>query len=254
MKSSKLHEIKNKLAAIENELVMRHELNIAFVALYGSQNYGLDSELSDIDVQVYVIPSLDDLIKDHKINKEYTTTYGLATVKDIRLLPALINKANPTTLEIMFTDYIYSRIEKSDLFRNKEILSKGHRNRLIQATWGTIHTKSKNVLKEAEGKVTYNSKELAHMTRLGWMLEDVFVNDKTFEDALKRNTRLNDLRFIRYETAVADELEAKLMRSWADSRTDEFRSLTDSLLTVRTTEEESNIYQTALAELEQDIQ
>lgn len=50
--------------------------NRFFIALYGSQNYQLDTENSDVDSKMLVIPTLDDLIRGTMISYEHIMDYG----------------------------------------------------------------------------------------------------------------------------------------------------------------------------------
>lgn len=89
-------------------------LNIIAIFLQGSQNYGLDDENSDIDTKAFCVPDLARLIEGKKI---VSHIYVLPDnshieVKDIRLLPELLQKQNPSYLEIMNTQYYLLNDEK----------------------------------------------------------------------------------------------------------------------------------------------
>ena len=62
-------------------------LTVVGIFLYGSQNYNLDYEGSDIDLKAIVIPSINDIVFN---NKPISTTIdipdGLCDIKDIRLM------------------------------------------------------------------------------------------------------------------------------------------------------------------------
>lgn len=185
--------LNDKVKEIHRDLEKEHGFNVAFTLLFGSQNYGLAIEGSDIDVQAYVIPSLDDLIKGVRVNKTYQTKYGEATVKDIREFPVLINKANPTTLEVMFTDYKYSTINLDELFIDREVLALGNPTNFLKATFGTISGKYKRI-------ITMNSvdeKEVVHFMRLSTMIEDIFYKNRDFDTSLKASSELTKLRELR---------------------------------------------------------
>ena len=81
--------------------------NIVGIFLQGSQNYGLDTEDSDIDTKLIVTPTFEDLA----LNKQpQSTTHVRANeehidFKDIRLYIDCFRKQNLNFLEILFTDY-----------------------------------------------------------------------------------------------------------------------------------------------------
>lgn len=85
--------------------------DIAYIGVCGSQNYGCDiytpEYMSDVDAKAICIPSLEDLIRGKKM---VSHTYVMddnshIDVKDIRLYMDLWKKANPSFLEILFTEF-----------------------------------------------------------------------------------------------------------------------------------------------------
>ena len=91
------------------DLIESYGHKVLFIFLQGSQNYGLEiySEEyeSDIDVKVFIMPNFSDLYYNRQFSKTLETPYGLADVKDIRMFPELIKKANPTYVELLFAEY-----------------------------------------------------------------------------------------------------------------------------------------------------
>lgn len=82
------------------------EESLLGVFLYGSQNYNLDNEESDVDSRAIIIPTLHEVLFD----KPISTTIELGNgeqidVKDIREMIKCFEKQNVTFLEILFTDY-----------------------------------------------------------------------------------------------------------------------------------------------------
>lgn len=83
------------------------EEHIMGVFLYGSQNYNLATENSDVDAKAIYIPSLAEIAADKKpISKEFELENGAhIEVKDIRLMCRMWKKQNINFVEILFTDY-----------------------------------------------------------------------------------------------------------------------------------------------------
>lgn len=84
--------------------------NVAFLSLYGSQNYGLDIDCpqykSDIDFKAVIIPTLDDLINNTKpTSTVIESKNGQSDIKDIRVFTETLLKANPTYIETLYTPY-----------------------------------------------------------------------------------------------------------------------------------------------------
>lgn len=75
--------------------------NVFFTALYGSQNYHLETGLSDIDTKTLVIPTIKDLIDNRVVSETIKIENGLDDRKDIREMFKQFLKQNPSYLEIL---------------------------------------------------------------------------------------------------------------------------------------------------------
>ena len=86
------------------------------VFLYGSQNYGLAGEGSDVDAYAIYVPTLDEVAR---LDKPVSTTFefecGNVTIKDVRLMCQMWKKQGINFVEILFTEYylINQRYEDS---------------------------------------------------------------------------------------------------------------------------------------------
>ena len=88
------------------------------IFLYGSQNYGLDTEESDIDSKVIVIPKFTDFLHN---KKPVSFTHVMENdehvdFKDIRLMFQCYKKQNINFVETLFTEYFILNPEYEDLF------------------------------------------------------------------------------------------------------------------------------------------
>ena len=80
--------------------------NILGVFAYGSMNYNLFTEKSDVDTKAIYIPSFDELILKKPISKELRLENGEhCEVKDIRLMFQMWKKQNVNFLELFETPY-----------------------------------------------------------------------------------------------------------------------------------------------------
>ena len=71
--------------------------NVFFVALTGSQNYGLAYEKSDIDTKAIIIPSFKDMVMNKKPVSETIVlpTNEHIDIKDVRLYIDLLKRDSP---------------------------------------------------------------------------------------------------------------------------------------------------------------
>lgn len=155
-----------------------NEHNMVGIFLQGSQNYGLDTEDSDIDTKLIVTPTLNDIAHMYcpmstthiRENKEHTD------FKDVRLMFNTFKKQNLNFIEILFTPYkIINPIYKDDwnklVAANEEI---AHYNpyAAVCAMRGLATGKRVSLFKEtpdrkvAFEKYGYDPKQLYHLLRI----------------------------------------------------------------------------------------
>lgn len=110
-------EIKAELEYWADRLYEKYGKNhIAYIALYGSQNYDIDTEHSDVDVKAIYVPTHEEAILSSK--RISTTLYAPSgshcEIKDIRKMNEMFLKQNINFLEILFTDYFIINAQYSN--------------------------------------------------------------------------------------------------------------------------------------------
>lgn len=192
---------KNKKQFIMNDLQKKIEWlhnntthNVAGIFVQGSNNYNLDlytkEYQSDIDTKAIIIPSLDDVIYNRR---PVSTLYVMEDdshieVKDIRLFLELWNKANPTYLEILFTDYyIIENKALYDLLDMKNDIAQMNIPSFLKSVEGNILNKKKSMVKEStindKYVFSYNPKDFHHILRL-CLLEQHFLKSYNFKESM----------------------------------------------------------------------
>lgn len=79
--------------------------NVIYIGLYGSQNYNLDDEESDIDVKAIILPSLHDIIFRKATSTTIECEKGNIDVKDLLTFYDVIKKGNFSYIESIQTPY-----------------------------------------------------------------------------------------------------------------------------------------------------
>lgn len=94
---------------------IRKDHEVVFLALYGSQNYGLDTPKSDVDAYCVTVPSRHELIFGYPSGENpakstpssaYCYDTGKVTVKDVRQMMAAYVKQAINFCETLFTPHI----------------------------------------------------------------------------------------------------------------------------------------------------
>lgn len=93
------------------------------VFLYGSQNYGTDTENSDVDTKAILVPTLEDLCLNKPVSKEIHLPNGEhCEVKDIKEMVKNFRKQNINFIEILFTKYKITNLRYNNIW-NKYFVS-----------------------------------------------------------------------------------------------------------------------------------
>lgn len=168
------------------------ELTIVGIFLYGSQNYNLDYEGSDIDLKAIVVPTINDIVFN---NKPISTTIeipdGLCDIKDIRLIVQSWRKQNVNFMELLFTEYSYVNPLFYEFFRPllaaRETIVRYNEKRAVDCLRGFVYEKYYRLFKDTPSqhdevtKYGYAAKQLVHMERLASLLEHYMKREPYME-------------------------------------------------------------------------
>lgn len=188
-------------------LLESDEYEVVGVFLFGSQNYGLDSEESDIDAKAIVVPTFDDICENSPATNKHIKFEDGSTlvVKDIRLYCKELKKQGLSTLETLFTKYSYVNHKYRkiwDMLQSiAEPICRYDTVQCVRAFVGTISNQF-NFLKnsiEYEDNIRYKS--LCSMQFHRQMLYR-YIDGESFEDILKLE-HLNDLHKTKFDCTLS---------------------------------------------------
>ena len=174
------------------EVLEDRGLTIVGIFLYGSQNYNLDYEDSDIDLKAIVIPSINDIVFNNKpISTSIEIPEGLCDIKDIRLMVQSWKKQNVNFMELLFTEYSYVNPLFYEFFRPllaaREIIVRYNEKRAVDCLRGFVYEKYYRLFKDTPSqhdevtKYGYAAKQLVHMERLASLLEHYMKKEPYME-------------------------------------------------------------------------
>jgi len=167
------------------------------LALYGSQNYNLADEDSDVDTKILVIPTLQDLIFNTKpYNKVYEIGDKLEHIecKDIRNYFKIFRKQDINFIQILFTNYFIVNSEYQDLWNilqeNREKIARLNEYRTVQCMRGRAnnvfhnldHITSTNY--EKLMKYGIDPKQLSHLVRV-YLFLSKYIEGKPYKDCIR---------------------------------------------------------------------
>lgn len=147
---------------------------VIYIGLYGSQNYNLNDENSDIDCKAIIMPSLHDIIFRNKTSKVIECEKGEIDVKDLVTFYEVIRKGNFSYIESIDTKYSIGDKYIKELF--KQIRPN------FKSFLGAMHEKRKALTHEYPSKHEefnrwgFDPKQYHHILRLHLLLEYNVLN------------------------------------------------------------------------------
>lgn len=219
MTKQKIDKVLNGVVGMLKE--MGYE--VVYVALYGSQNYGLETPKSDLDFKAVVVPTLDDIVFGRRL---VSTTHefdidgvqGLVDVKDVRAMCSCWRKQNVNFIELLFTEYYYvSPIYTEEiraLRNNAEYIAHLDEAKALSCMVGMAKEKYAALFKpypsqkEVVEKYGYAAKQLHHIHRLRALMSD-YIEGKAYKDCLVSKREKASLVDLKLYKPILDPVQVK---------------------------------------------
>lgn len=156
---------------------------IVATCLYGSQNYGLQNEFSDVDTKTFVIPTVKELLNYKQVSIQINGDQygGLNDVKHISLMCDNFLKQNINFLEILYTPFEVVNPLYEELFNElksqRDFISGANIRRTMHASAGMASQKFHALKhpyaskKEVLDNYGYDPKQLASLLRLFYFIK-----------------------------------------------------------------------------------
>lgn len=166
----------------------------------GSQNYGLDDENSDLDSKCLTTPTVTDFVAGKSINKSVQTYIRPddehITFRDIHSYTKYLKLGSVNWVELLFAKYSVVNPNYQELWdkliEHREEIAKYNPLSMIKSINQMVQDKYKNLCavrtspKQAQlyAQYQYNPKELCHLIRAYYLLENYTKWNKTFQECL----------------------------------------------------------------------
>ena len=147
--------------------------NVIYIGLYGSQNYNLDDEESDIDAKAIIMPSLHDIIFRKVTSTTVECEEGNIDVKDLLTFYDVIKKGNFSYIESIQTKYSIGDKYIKELFYDNFSPN-------LKSILGAMYEKRKALTHPYPSKVEefkkwgFDPKQLHHIFRLYDLLRCIY--------------------------------------------------------------------------------
>ena len=184
------------------QLLEQKGYKVIYVALYGSQNYNVDDEKSDIDAKAIVLPTLADIIHRRPISAIIETEYGAIDYKDIITFNDVVSKGNFSYIEAIQSTYRIGDIETIDrLFGNIKVNLKSFIGGMQEKRKALTHEYPSKTLEFEQ--FNCDPKQFHHI----WRLADVLHENLSF------NKNVSYLRYNRKQKGFMISIKRKLIFS-----------------------------------------
>ena len=170
---------------------------VIYIGLYGSQNYNLSDEQSDIDVKAIILPTLQDIIFRKVTSTTIECENGNIDVKDLITFYDVIKKGNFSYVEAIDTEYSIGDKYIKELFKQFRPN--------LKSILGAMYEKRKALTHEYPSKHSefekwgFDPKQHHHILRLYDLLEyNLKNNDRrsylTYKNDSDRRKKLIDYK------------------------------------------------------------
>lgn len=168
MKNDKTQIIFKKLSNYK-KILENKGYKVIYIGLYGSQNYNLDDEQSDIDVKAIILPSLHDIIFRKITSTTIECEKGNIDIKDLLTFYDVIKKGNFSYIESIQTKFSIGDKYIKDLFKKIEVNKKSMLGAMYEKRKALTHEYPSK--KEEFKKWGFDPKQHHHILRLYDLLE-----------------------------------------------------------------------------------
>ena len=199
----------------------REHGNPLMVSLYGSQNYDLDTEASDIDSKATMLPSLRELLERKQLSEVIVGDVdgGLCDLKHIDLMCRNFKKGNINFLETLYGPFVAGKTIYlpyiHELRNARDFIAKADVCKVAHAATGMADQKLHALKHPYESKIPvleeygYDPKQLASLLRLEYFME-MWMKDCKFYDCIHPCGEMKNI-ILRVKSGEYSENEATLM-------------------------------------------
>lgn len=175
------NSLQENLGDTARKLTWKIGRKIVYAFLQGSQNYNLDTSRSDLDIKAFCLPSFDDLYDGERFSKTLDYPLGQITIHDLRMLPMLWKKMNPTYLEGFFSCAKWAEMDDDRGKTIFEDLFRSFRSDFLRSIHGTFLKKKEEmhhptaIRRPVIERYGYDIKSASHALRLGYLFQAILA-------------------------------------------------------------------------------
>ena len=197
---------------------------VIYIGLYGSQNYNLDDEESDIDVKAIIMPSLHDIIFRNVTSTTIECEKGNIDVKDLLTFYDVIKKGNFSYIESIQTKYSIGDKYIKDLFSQFQVNKKSVLGAMYEKRKALTHEYPSK--KEEFEKWGFDPKQHHHILRLYDLLSYQLIYNSNTAYLIYEDNDPRRIELINYKRNK-DNIAKNIIEEYSDLIIEEARNLID---------------------------
>lgn len=197
---------------------------VLYIGLYGSQNYNLDDEQSDIDVKAIILPSLHNIIFRKTTSTTIECEKGNIDVKDLITFYEVIKKGNFSYIESIQTQYSIGDKYIKELFSQFKVNKKSVLGAMYEKRKALTHLYPSKV--EEFEKWGYDPKQHHHILRLYDLLNYNLINNADLSYLVYENNTPRQQELINYKRNK-NNIAKNIVEEDSDLIIEEARNLID---------------------------
>lgn len=158
---------------------------VLYIGLYGSQNYNVSDEKSDIDAKVIILPSIEDIVFRKITSKVKEFDEGSCDIKDLITYYNVVRKGNFSFIEPFYTNWYIGDEYIRNLFRQIPVNKKSLFGGMCEKQKAFTHEYPSK--KEEFEKFGVDPKQYHHVVRLYDIILTLEPNKELFTPYLTYN-------------------------------------------------------------------
>lgn len=204
---------KQRLMGFHVKSALEHNdmVNIIGTFCFGSQNYNLATENSDLDTKTLVTPSITSIASNHSIHGLVSydnNSKDQATMTDVRVAMTNFVKSGIPDLEILFTNYYWV----NPLYTRYYNQLREWREAIAYCKPTTVLFTTQSIAKKEAAKALESDKMLCEVLRREKFLELYCKGEGNFAEALSSGAEFLDIKLGNYDKSHVKAMVAASLR------------------------------------------
>lgn len=148
--------------------------------LYGSQNYNLDTDDSDVDSIIVLVPSIKALLCEKEVSTTYEMEDHHIVVKDLKAFNKNLLTLSPPAIEPLFSQWKWINDKYKYIYQS---FYQDNAQEIVNSCCTVFYDKTRAMIKAMTRRESLTGKQYIHCRRLIRLLQRL-AEDKDYDEAM----------------------------------------------------------------------